>query len=358
MEGAVTLGVALAHQDGAADDRGPVRVRRRAVKMSAVAEGRALALLLDTRDVPPDARRDAVHDAYLRADVPRQVALTSQEAVDSTRLHAWMLGSTKLFCPESPGMDVRRDSASGRLDPMIALCVQTRGTATSIEDAREQHLLPGDLVMISPTSPNQFVIVGATAAIEIPFDEVGVSVETAAVACERLPGSPLFALVAGHLRSLPREADAMSASVGAAGVGAATALLVRALIVSAARDERSARAVVGDALGPRIFAYVRQHLTDRDLTPLKIARAHNISVRYLYKMCDAADVRLMEWIIEERLEGAHRDLSAPDAFPVSVARVARKWGFSDASHFTRRFHRTYGVAPSELLRHSRRQDRH
>jgi AraC-like DNA-binding protein len=317
-----------------------------------------VALLLDTQDVLPEARRDAVHDAYLRADVPREVCLTSQEAVDSTRLEAWMLGSTKLFCPDSPGMDVRRNSASGPLDPMIALCIQIRGTATSVEDARQQHVLPGDLVMIGPTSPNQFVIDGATAAIEIPFDEIGVSVETAAAACERLPGSPLFSLVASHLLSLRQQADAISASVGAADVGAATARLVRALIVSAAWDERSARAVVDDALGPRIFAYVRQHLTDRDLTPLKIARAHNVSVRYLYKMCDAADVRLMEWIIEERLEGARRDLSAPDTFSVSVALVARKWGFKDASHFTRRFNRAYGIAPSELLQRSRRQSRH
>lgn len=326
--------------------------------MLAVEEGQALALLVDTRDVPPDARRDAVHDAYLRADVPRQVALTNQEAVDSTRLHAWMFGSTKLFCPESPGMDVTRKSASGRLDPIIALCVQTRGTGMSIEDTREHRLLPGDLVMIGPTSPNRFVIAGATAAIEIPFDEIGVSVETAAVACERLPGSPLLSVVASHLLSLPREADAISASGGAAHVGTATAQLVRALIVSAACDEQTSRAIVNDALGPRIFAYVRQHLTDRDLTPLKIARAHNVSVRYLYKMCDAADVRLMEWIIEERLEGARRDLSAPDTFSMSVAFVARKWGFNDASHFTRRFHRAYGVAPSELLQRSRRQGRY
>jgi hypothetical protein len=32
-----------------------------------------MALLLDTRDVDPEARRDAVHDTYVRAGVPRQV---------------------------------------------------------------------------------------------------------------------------------------------------------------------------------------------------------------------------------------------------------------------------------------------
>ena len=37
-----------------------------------------MALLLDTRDVVPEARRDSLHDAYVRADVPRQVSLPAQ----------------------------------------------------------------------------------------------------------------------------------------------------------------------------------------------------------------------------------------------------------------------------------------
>ena len=69
-----------------------------------------MALLLDTRDVDPGARRDAVHDADVQADVPRQVNLTSQAAVESTRIEGWMFGSARLFSPESPGMRVIRDS--------------------------------------------------------------------------------------------------------------------------------------------------------------------------------------------------------------------------------------------------------
>jgi hypothetical protein len=160
-----------------------------------------VALLLDTREVSVEARQDAVHDAYVLADVPRQVSLTTQRAVDETRIEGWVFGTMKLFCPESPGMNVIRGGPTSRLDPMIALCLQTRGSAVSIEADRQDRLLPGDLLMIGPTSPNQFLIEGATAAVEIPFNEVGVSVETARMACERLPGSPLFSMVGRHPHS-------------------------------------------------------------------------------------------------------------------------------------------------------------
>jgi AraC-like DNA-binding protein len=315
-----------------------------------------MVVWLDTRDIAPDYRRDAIRDAYVLADVPRQVSLLSQEAVDATRIEGWMFGTMKLFCPESPGMDVVRSGPTRRLDPMIAFCLQTHGTGRSIEEDRRVALMPGDLVMVSPTLPNEFVIEGATAAAELPFEDIGVSVELAQRACERLAASPLFALVGRHLLSLRRDAEAITSSVGASDVGLATTKLVRALIVSAASDERSARSALADALEPRVLAYVRQHLTDGDLTPAKIARAHNISVRYLYKMCDEADVTLMEWVMQERLEGARRDLSSPDRPGLSIAFVARKWGFKDASHFSHRFRQAYGVAPRDVLHGSLRYE--
>jgi AraC-like DNA-binding protein len=316
-----------------------------------------VALLLDTRDIDPEARHDAVHDAHVRAGVPRQVDLLSQEAVSSTRIEAWTFGSVKMFSPDSPGLRVIRDSASGQLDPIIALCVQMRGSAQSIETYRHQHLMPGDIVLVDPIARNEFVTRGATTAIQIPFEDIGVTVELARQASGHLAASPLFQLVGTHLVALRADADLVSSSAAASEVGAATTQLVRALIVSAAGEEQSARSALTDALAPRVFAYVRQHLTDRDLTPVTIARAHNISVRYLYKLCDAADVKLVEWIIAERLEGARRDLTSPSRGNRTIAFISQQWGFKDPSHFSSRFRNAYGISPRELQKNSRGQNR-
>ena len=73
---------------------------------------------------------------------------------------------------------------------------------------------------------------------------MGVTVELAQEGCTRLPASPLFPLVGQHLLALHADADALAASAAAAEVGAATAQLVKALIMSAALDERPARAAL------------------------------------------------------------------------------------------------------------------
>ena len=98
-------------------------------------------------------------------------------------------------------------------------------------------------------------------------------------------------------------------------------------------------------------------ITDRDLTPANIAKAHNISLRYLYKVCGANDVRLVDWIIHERLEGARDDLNKAKSSHQSIAMIAHKWGFKDAGHFGARFRRAYGISPRELVQYSQHQYR-
>ncbi len=313
-----------------------------------------MALLLDTRDVAPAARRDAVRDGPRRAEAPRQVDLISQEAVDATRVEAWTFGSLKLFTPESPGRRVIRDSPSGQ-EPMIALCMQDHGTGRSTEEHRLQLLMPGELLMVDATARNEFLVSGATIGIEIPFDAIGVTVEDARRASTHLPASPLFPLVSRHLLALRADADRVAGSATAAEVGLATIRLVKALILSASLDEQSAQCFLANALVPRIFAYVRQHLTEGDLTPVSIARAHNISVRYLYRLCDAAGIKLVEWIIAERLEGARKELSASSGRHTTIAQISRRWGFKDPSHFSTRFRHAFGISPRDLQRRSRNQ---
>ena len=101
--------------------------------------------------------------------------------------------------------------------------------------------MASDLVMVGPTARNEFVTQGATTAIEIPFDDIGVTVEVAREASRNLAASPLFQIVGSHLLALRADADLASSSAAAGEIGAATAQLVRALIVSAAVDENCAR---------------------------------------------------------------------------------------------------------------------
>ena len=60
----------------------------------------------------------------------------------------------------------------------------------------------------------------------------------------------------------------------------------------------------------RILDYVELHLTDPDLSPEVIARAHHISVRYLHKLFKGEGTTVGRWIPRRRLEECRRDLDA------------------------------------------------
>lgn len=315
-------------------------------------------MLLDTREIPPVDQEASVHDAFARAEIPRQVSLMVPRAVDHTRIEGWLFGNMMLFSPDSPGLRVVRTPTLETMDPIVALLVQTRGTAMFIENGRGLRLKPGELTMAEPTSPNDYHLKGIGTAFQIPLEDIGLSFETIRTASTRLRASPLFPLVSRHLLSVRHEADNIEASSASGlSVAIATTHLVRALFVSAVQDERGSRSALAEALLPRIIDYVRQHLTDRDLTPVSIAKANDISVRYLYKVCDLAGIRLMEWIIEERLEGARSSLISSTEAQPSIARAARMWGFKSPSHFSARFRQAYGTSPRDLLSQSQREYR-
>jgi AraC-like DNA-binding protein len=167
-----------------------------------------------------------------------------------------------------------------------------------------------------------------------------------------LRASPLYRLVTDHITNLARAPATIAADPAAGAVATASIDLSRALLASAAGHDRLARQALAETLLSRIRAHVRRHLTDPDLSAAGIAAAHNISLRQLYKVCAGADLSLEQWIITERLQGARHELALPDRQHLSVAAIARRWGFRDPTHFTRRFKARYGTSPSQWRRFS------
>ena len=54
-----------------------------------------------------------------------------------------------------------------------------------------------------------------------------------------------------------------------------------------------------------------------------------------------------EWIRAQRLEGCRRDLARSGRTAPTIAFIAHRWGFGDATHFSRTFREAYGMSPRE-----------
>ena len=61
----------------------------------------------------------------------------------------------------------------------------------------------------------------------------------------------------------------------------------------------------------------------------------------------ADGLSVMAWIRRQRLERARRDLTDADLRTMPVHAIARRWGFSQHSVFTRAFRAAYGISPSD-----------
>lgn len=190
---------------------------------------------------------------------------------------------------------------------------------------------------------------GSGAILVIPAADLGLPSDVIRRATRVPPSGPVHSLLQEHLDRLFRDADKISQLGDAAMVGRATIELVRALVSSTGRDPGSGE-VWDQALETRLVTYIEQHLKDPGLRAEELARVHRISMRQLYKLWSSRETSLTQWIIHKRLEGAHGDLCAADGSGATVEAVARRWGFTNVTHFSRRFREVYCMSPREWQR--------
>jgi AraC-like DNA-binding protein len=312
--------------------------------------------LLDTATVAPEHRVDAFRAAFDQASVPCRIEHLGPDARVHSRMHLWHFGAANLFTTDASGFRLVRTPRHLRMEspPVVALAVQTSGVGRFRQFDAESLVAPRQLMLSDLTAPYEFswIDTGGSRAFQVPYDRLALPPDAVRRAAPQLRGSPLHDLVRDHLVAMAAHADRLSADAGAYALGTATIELVRALLVSAADDERLAREVREETLVSRALAWSRAHLTDTDVGPERIAAVHNVSVRQLYKACAEAGVSLEQWLIAERLELARAQLATPLGRRRPIAATAHACGFQDPSHFARRFRAAYGLSPREWRQHS------
>ncbi|MFB7616046.1 helix-turn-helix domain-containing protein [Kitasatospora sp. NPDC056181] len=101
------------------------------------------------------------------------------------------------------------------------------------------------------------------------------------------------------------------------------------------------------AMRQRITGFIEHNLGDPDLTPLAIADRHNISLRGLYALFEGQPLSVAAFIRRRRLERCHADLARQELRNHSVQAIAGRWGFSNATAFSRAFREAYGLTPTD-----------
>ena len=110
-----------------------------------------------------------------------------------------------------------------------------------------------------------------------------------------------------------------------------------------------------DKLFTRIRGVIKDRFADPDFGPSEVAAEAGISLRYLQKLFTARNSTCSEFIYSLRLDHAARLLHRRALLNTSqpLSEIAYTCGFSDYTHFARKFRRRFGHPPGAHRRPGR-----
>lgn len=311
-----------------------------------------MGIHFDTAHIVPDERaeliRQTIWDTVVRVEIKHNP--------DPARIRATGLihnfGRLSVCSVRSNATTIQRTSKLSHddLEPSLFLGLQVTGSSLVMQGGRHAVLGPGDLALYDTTSPytllndngiHQHYFRIPRTLIALPVDAIN------RVTAVRLgPENPIAPLAAAYFTRLATD-ETLRAPRVADTLGQPSIELIRALIAAQLGDARLAADSGQETLLLRVLEFIRAHLGESDLTPARIAMAHNISVRRLYTVLARADIGLGEWIRTQRLEECRTELARVGTHNRTIASIARRWGFVDATHFSRAFRETYGLTPRQ-----------
>ena len=307
----------------------------------------------DTADIRPSEQfayyREAVCQAFMQLTPEPMAAAGFRASVENVRL-----GDAAINHVSFPEHVVRRSAADIAASDRSCfyLNLKLAGRCRIRQDGREISLSSGQVGIFD--SDRQFALLHDRG----PQLRVASFWVPAEVLRERLPAS--FDVSAsrvsddpfvGHLivetaRTLSDGALRMTEQEGVR--------LFRALIelvaVSLSRRSRAGAAAsesLADATTLALKRAIHRRLREPGLAVADVAEAVGISERYVHKLLARSGFSFTNYVIDNRLDGAARDLGDPEMADRAIGAIAFDWGFSDLSHFTRRFKQRFGCRPRD-----------
>lgn len=293
---------------------------------------------------------ELVNDAFC----PMGVELPSTSTGDfDGSLRRQQLGELGFAAVRSSPLDVyrRRTDISKATDASYLVKIQVEGEGKVQQMGREAHLAPGDFALCLSSEP-----------YELHFDSVYSQIVLA------VP-QPLLEECVQH----PSQhlAVRMDSSVGANGLFSQFVTSIASRLddmdgVLARRLEANVIDLLATTLGhaqesqkrdllnagvkceyiQRIKHFIRRHLDDERLGPEWISSAHHISTRYLHMLFEDESVSISRYIQQLRLESCRAALADCAFASYSVSEIAYRYGFKDASHFSRAFKTEFNETPA------------
>src|SRR6476659_1836614 len=292
--------------------------------------GAAVTVLFDTSTLPARDRADAIRDTVAQTFVHAEINFAIESAAAAVGAIT-DLGQLTVLSMRSNHVSAERTPQLARDDlrPSIFFGLQLAGESLVAQGGRQAVVRPGELVIFDSTRPSVLTFRdGIRGVFRIPLDQLALPHDAIrrVSALTLSPGHPVTAVAATYFRRLASRPDLFTAP-GAEALSQPSIELMRAVITTHLDAAELSKDALKATLPLRILEYTRAHLHDPHL--------------------GASGITLADWIRTQRLERCRNDIAASAFHATPIASIARGWGFTDPSSFTRMFKNAYGMSPRE-----------
>jgi AraC family transcriptional activator of tynA and feaB len=310
--------------------------------------------VFSTADVDPRDRCAYWHDVVCTNIADRDFSPESGQTFQA-ELHLGAITNIRLaLCVTSPMSMVHAARHVGRTNTdELLVCRLMAGTLVEEQDGRETVLNAGDIVLNDPRRPyaGKLLQNSKLLILKVPRhlleDRIGdTGVMTARTIKRAQKEHRLTSALLGMLPAYSTNPESPALDIVRD-----HALDLVAVSLAAATDGGKAR--VSSARSFALIAVrttIESRLSDPDLDPESVAAAAGVTLRFANQVLAHEGTSIARLIQSRRLERCRRALEDPMQVRRTVSEVAYGWGFSDLTHFGRRFKAAYGHTPSEYRR--------
>jgi len=314
-----------------------------------------MQMVLTTADVSPRDRLAYWHDVACKVFVDHECRAQGSTSFSATIHHA-PLDQLEIAHVESDGLRESTRKARGIAhgeDNVFFLCAQLAGTSIMSQDGRDAAMRPGDFTVIDAqrTSTNLYPAPYGLLIIKIPHRAMKARLASSSqlTACTISGATGIGGLTSEFIRMIPERIDDLTPTARAQIGEQVLDLVAIALAEQGAKDRPALSSARATAL-LRLRTEIERRLPDPALDPETAAAAAGISVRYANALLAEEGLSIQRLIVQRRLERCRLALSDAKQAHRTIGDIAYCWGFSDLSHFTRRFKRAFGCAPGDYRR--------
>lgn len=311
--------------------------------------------LFSTDDVHPRDRFD-----YWMAGVGRNVirndAAPACRRAFRAELHAGSIGAVNLALSQSSAVRVSHTKRhSGQpSDDQLFVFIPLAGSETLQQSGRRAVLTPGQFALVDPRLPHEVSFSEGSDVLTLIFDRRLLECRLGAIqdltARPVTPATAEARLASGYLAMLPAQAGSLSSAAEDMVEVHLLDLLALAL-GKVAEGQVSIGSSARSLVRMKLHDAIEARLADPRLDASVVATAAGVSSRYANAVLADENTTLGRLIQTRRLERCRQALADPAQKHRSVSEIAYGWGFSDMTHFGRRFKASYGLLPSEFRRH-------